>query len=203
MESGVDPPRTAYSALPLSLRRQFCITSPDGDESWAMMDTMIANSKDFYQSLGIPYRVVNMVSGALNDAAAKKYDLEVRCLPPSHFGVLLRGRRPSLLSPSRHYQQRCASHGVLPVLSAPPSPPSRIQAWFPGSKAHRELVSCSNCTDFQSRRLEVRYGQVKGDDKRKRCSVCSAHWWRSECGCKYADGCGAMHPLWRRLCGVG
>ena len=96
---------------------QFCITSPDGTESWDMQEVMINNCKEFYQSLGIPYRVVNIVSGALNDAAAKKYDLE---------------------------------------------------AWFPGSKAHRELVSCSNCTDFQSRRLEVRYGQVKSDDKRKR-----------------------------------
>lgn len=28
------------------------------------------------QELGLPYRVVNIVSGALNDAAAKKYDLE-------------------------------------------------------------------------------------------------------------------------------
>lgn len=58
----------------------------------------------------MPYRVVAIVSGALNDAAAKKYDLE---------------------------------------------------AWFPASKAYRELVSCSNCTDFQSRRLEIRYGIKK------------------------------------------
>ena len=28
------------------------------------------------QALGLPYRVVNIVSGALNNAAAKKYDLE-------------------------------------------------------------------------------------------------------------------------------
>lgn len=28
------------------------------------------------QSLGLPYQVINIVSGALNDAAAKKYDLE-------------------------------------------------------------------------------------------------------------------------------
>jgi seryl-tRNA synthetase len=55
---------------------QFCITSPDGDESWAMHETMLKNSEDFYQSLGLSYRVVNIVSGALNDAAAKKYDLE-------------------------------------------------------------------------------------------------------------------------------
>ena len=32
-------------------------------------------NKDFYDSLGIKYRVVNIVSGALNNAAAKKYDL--------------------------------------------------------------------------------------------------------------------------------
>lgn len=33
-------------------------------------------SEEFYQSLGIPYRVVNIVSGELNDAAACKFDLE-------------------------------------------------------------------------------------------------------------------------------
>ena len=37
---------------------------------------MIANSEEFYQSLGLPYQVVAIVSGALNLAAAKKYDLE-------------------------------------------------------------------------------------------------------------------------------
>ena len=36
-----------------------------------------------------------------------------------------------------------------------------LEAWFPGSGAHRELVSCSNCTDYQSRRLQIRYGQTK------------------------------------------
>ena len=30
----------------------------------------------FAQQLGLPYRVVSIVTGALNDAAAKKYDLE-------------------------------------------------------------------------------------------------------------------------------
>ena len=28
-----------------------------------MMDEMIGNAEEFYQSLGIPYRVVNIVSG--------------------------------------------------------------------------------------------------------------------------------------------
>lgn len=63
-----------------------------------------------FQLLNIPYRVVAIVSGALNNAAAKKLDLE---------------------------------------------------AWFPGSGAFRELVSCSNCLDYQARRLRVRYGQTK------------------------------------------
>lgn len=36
-----------------------------------------------------------------------------------------------------------------------------LEAWFPGSQAFRELVSCSNCTDYQARRLRIRYGQTK------------------------------------------
>ena len=40
------------------------------------MDEMIGNAEAFYQALNVPYRVVNIVSGALNNAAAKKLDLE-------------------------------------------------------------------------------------------------------------------------------
>ncbi|XP_046480430.1 serine--tRNA ligase, cytoplasmic [Neodiprion pinetum] len=89
---------------------QFCLTSPHDNKSWEMMEEMIENAESFYQELNIPYRVVNIVSGALNHAASKKLDLE---------------------------------------------------AWFPGSGAFRELVSCSNCLDYQARRLLVRYGQTK------------------------------------------
>ena len=73
---------------------------------------MIRVAEQFYKSLELPYRVINIVSGALNDAAAKKYDLK---------------------------------------------------AWFPGYDAYRELVSCSNCTDFQSRNLGVRCGMKTKD----------------------------------------
>lgn len=41
-----------------------------------MFEDMVANSEEFYKSLEIPYRLVAIVSGALNLAAAKKYDLE-------------------------------------------------------------------------------------------------------------------------------
>jgi len=67
---------------------------------------MISTSEQFYKDLGLPYQVIKIVSGGLNDAAAMKMDLE---------------------------------------------------AWFPGYQSYRELVSCSNCTDYQSRALDIRY----------------------------------------------
>ncbi|KAK4229869.1 serine--tRNA ligase, cytoplasmic [Podospora fimiseda] len=93
---------------------QFCITDPE--KSWEMFDSMIATSEEFYKSLGIPYRVVAIVSGALNNAASKKLDLE---------------------------------------------------AWFPHQGEFKELVSCSNCTDYQSRDLEIRFGIKKQTDIKK------------------------------------
>jgi len=102
---------------------QFMITSPHDNKSWEGMDYMINNAEKFYKSLGIPYRIVCIVSGALNNAAAKKLDLE---------------------------------------------------AWFAGSGAFRELVSCSNCLDYQARRLRVRYGQTKKTDKTEFCHMLNA-----------------------------
>ncbi|NIQ06240.1 MAG: serine--tRNA ligase [Candidatus Korarchaeota archaeon] len=37
-----------------------------------------------------------------------------------------------------------------------------IQAWMPGPGEYREVVSCSNCLDYQAVRLNIRYGEVKG-----------------------------------------
>ena len=98
---------------------QFVLTSPEA--SWDMFDSMIGASEEFYQSLKLPYRVVAIVSGALNNAAAKKYDLE---------------------------------------------------AWFPFQGEYKELVSCSNCTDYQSRRLEIRYGVKKMGEREKKYVHC-------------------------------
>lgn len=71
--------------------------------------------------MGLSYRIVGIVSGALNNAAAKKYDLE---------------------------------------------------AWFPNYGEYKELVSCSNCTDYQSRRLEIRCGLRKMGDRDKKYVHC-------------------------------
>ncbi|MDW0332575.1 MAG: serine--tRNA ligase, partial [Nitrososphaeraceae archaeon] len=32
-----------------------------------------------------------------------------------------------------------------------------IEGWFPGQDSYRELVSCSNCLDYQARRLRIRF----------------------------------------------
>ena len=37
-----------------------------------------------------------------------------------------------------------------------------IEAWMPAQNAYREIVSCSNCTDYQARRLNIRYREKEG-----------------------------------------
>lgn len=37
-----------------------------------------------------------------------------------------------------------------------------IEVWMPAQNAYREIVSCSNCTDYQSRRLDIRYREKEG-----------------------------------------
>jgi seryl-tRNA synthetase len=41
-----------------------------------------------------------------------------------------------------------------------------IEAWFPRQQAYREVVSCSNCTDYQARRLGIRLGKAGQPGKR-------------------------------------
>ena len=40
-----------------------------------------------------------------------------------------------------------------------------LEAWFPGQGRYRELTSCSNCTDYQARRLGVRVRAGRGDNR--------------------------------------
>ena len=37
-----------------------------------------------------------------------------------------------------------------------------VEVWYPGQKRFREVASCSNCTDYQSRRLMIRYREKEG-----------------------------------------
>ncbi|WP_428897241.1 seryl-tRNA synthetase [Parelusimicrobium proximum] len=37
-----------------------------------------------------------------------------------------------------------------------------LEVWMPGENAYREISSCSNCTDFQARRMGLRYKNTDG-----------------------------------------
>jgi seryl-tRNA synthetase len=41
-----------------------------------------------------------------------------------------------------------------------------LEAWLPGQERFRELTSCSNTTDFQARRLDIRYRPAEGQSPR-------------------------------------
>ncbi len=112
---------------------QFCVCHPE--DSWKMHDRMIAQAEEFTKSLGLPYQVIAICAGELNNAAAKKYDLE---------------------------------------------------AWFPGyveidktkEKPHpgmRELVSCSNCLDYQARAVEIRCGYPPSKAEKRTAEKKYAH----------------------------
>ena len=39
-----------------------------------------------------------------------------------------------------------------------------LEAWLPGAYAYKEVVSCSNCTDYQANRLRMRYRTTDGNE---------------------------------------
>ncbi len=83
---------------------QICFCKPE--DSWRIHEQMISNAEEFFKTLVLPYRVVNICTGDIGTIAAKKYDIE---------------------------------------------------GWFPAQENYRELVSCSNTTDYQARRLNVKF----------------------------------------------
>jgi len=89
---------------------QFVFSKPE--DSWQIHEELIGNAEDLLQKLGLPYRIVNVCTGAIGTVAAKKYDFE---------------------------------------------------AWTPAQNAYRELGSCSNCTDYQARRLNIKYREKQGE----------------------------------------
>ena len=47
-------------------------------------------------------------------------------------------------------------------LGAPAAKKYDCEAWMPGQERYREVTSCSNCTDYQARRLNCRYRTEQG-----------------------------------------
>ncbi len=83
---------------------QFVFSRPE--DSWNEHEKMLEIAEEFYQKLGIPYKVMLLSSGDMGKVSAKTYDIE---------------------------------------------------AWMAGQNAYREIVSCSNCIDYQARRLKIRF----------------------------------------------
>lgn len=84
------------------------------EESYDHLEQIVANAEDLCQRLNIPYRVLQICTGDLGFAAAKKYDIE---------------------------------------------------AWVPGAEGQgewMEISSCSNVTDFQARRANIRFRRERG-----------------------------------------
>ncbi|KKQ74366.1 MAG: Serine-tRNA ligase, partial [Berkelbacteria bacterium GW2011_GWB1_38_5] len=50
-------------------------------------------------------------------------------------------------------------------LSLPSAETIDIETWMPGQESYRETHSSSNCTDFQARRLNIRYKTEDGSNK--------------------------------------
>ncbi|MGH9879536.1 MAG: aminoacyl--tRNA ligase-related protein, partial [Nitrososphaerales archaeon] len=41
-----------------------------------------------------------------------------------------------------------------------------LEAWMPGQNAFREVVSCSNCLDYQARRLGIKYRDKPNEESK-------------------------------------
>lgn len=87
----------------------YAFTLPE--QSVEMHERILAIEEELWQTIGIPYHVINIAAGDLGAPAAKKYDIEY---------------------------------------------------WSPVDGTYRELTSCSNCTDFQTRNLNIRVRRQDG-----------------------------------------
>lgn len=90
---------------------QFVFARPE--DSRREHELMLEAAEEFYQALGIPYRVMLLCAGDMGKVSAKTYDIE---------------------------------------------------AWMAGQNAYREIVSCSNCLDYQARRLMIRFRDRTNDE---------------------------------------
>lgn len=87
----------------------YAFTTPE--QSVEMHQRILSIEEELWQSLGVPYHVINIAAGDLGAPAAKKYDVEY---------------------------------------------------WSSVDNKYRELTSCSNCTDFQARNLNIRVRRKDG-----------------------------------------
>ncbi|RYO86809.1 hypothetical protein DL762_004582 [Monosporascus cannonballus] len=126
------------------------------DQSWQHFDDMIATSQEFYESLGLPYRVVSIVSSALNNAA----DLPTLSPALISLSTLGHGERWPYIEPPIYALWRKSTDLIVEQ-----GKKYDLEAYFPFQSEYKELVSCSNCTDYQTRELEIRFGTKKNKNQ--------------------------------------
>jgi len=100
---------------------QYVFCHPSESKKWH--EKMINITEELFKGLEIPYQVVNITSGDMNDNGAKKYDIE---------------------------------------------------GWFPAQNTYRELCSGTNCTDYQARKLNVKFDDKDGSRKILHTLNCTA-----------------------------
>ncbi len=68
----------------------------------------------------------------------------------------------------RIYQKLGIPYQIIAIVSSALNDNASIkydlEAWFPGSGAFRELVSCTNCKDYQARKTKTRFGKAGSGD---------------------------------------
>ncbi len=92
---------------------QFVYSRPE--DSKREHEGMLVAAEEFYQKLGIPYKVMLLSSADMGKVSAKTWDIE---------------------------------------------------AWMAGQNAYREVVSCSNCWEYQARRLKIRFRDRTSEETR-------------------------------------
>jgi len=100
---------------------QYVFCHPNESKKWH--EKMITVTEELFKGLEIPYQVVDITSGDMNDNGSKKYDIE---------------------------------------------------GWFPAQNTYRELCSGTNCTDYQARKLNVKFDDRDGNRKIVHTLNCTA-----------------------------
>jgi len=152
--------RGIYRVHQFTKVEMFAFTTPEQSE--ALHEEICNLECEIFDALGIPYRVIDTAAGDLGGPAYRKFDLEA-------------------WMPGRGNAQAAAQEGATAGLpSSANAPAATAKSALPdepavasgapaahGQDAHAtgewgEITSTSNCTDYQARRLGIRY-KTKGE----------------------------------------
>jgi seryl-tRNA synthetase len=115
------------------------------EDSLETLELLTASAEKILYKLQIPYRVIALCTGDIGFASAKTYDLEV-WMP----GELAEESDAE----TRRHDDAAAAGDSSPRPRVSPSP-RRVGRW-------REISSCSTFTDFQARRMNIKFKRADG-----------------------------------------